>query len=397
MHPENAIQKYKRSMVYMPSAKYGGVEIFSINLIHGLLDFGVDAWIYCAENGPVSKELNPEANKRFITGNFDDLITAISQKKIERIYLPSQGIEQGTVLLKHIFPKLEVIVTCHATIPAGWSYQSADAFVSCSHWLAKITSDFLNYHTTAIYNGIDPAVFYFEGQQPAAKPILLWAGRAGDPIKNVALFIDTIAQLNSDELDIWVASPQDQSFLSTKQRSILEKFNYQWTQSNYQGMAALYNQTANSGGFLLMTSIREGLGLVAIEAQFCGCPVIAPNHSGVSEAAMQPQLRFQPSSDSATAAADLVKAALQNRLQYHRGHRLNEAAQGVFSQAVMTQQYMQVGSSRDTPKSSIHLVSYIKRIKYSGLHQRLRLATTLLQQGVATNYPLQLLSYLIKG
>jgi hypothetical protein len=57
-----------------------------------------------------------------------------------------------------------------------------------------------------------------------------------------------------------------------------------WGSVPFEAMPTLYHETAASGGCVISTSSAEGLGLGLLEAQACGCPVIAPEVDGVVEA-----------------------------------------------------------------------------------------------------------------
>ncbi len=52
---------------------------------------------------------------------------------------------------------------------------------------------------------------------------------------------------------------------------------------NFEDMAKVYRKTADSGGFLLSTSLSESAPMTFIESMVCRCPVISSNVGGVQE------------------------------------------------------------------------------------------------------------------
>jgi hypothetical protein len=117
-----------------------------------------------------------------------------------------------------------------------------------------------------------------------------------------------------------------------------------WTAVESHEMPEIYRRVAASGGCVLSTSVKEGLGLALIEAQACGCLAIAPDVPGCNEAVSPAHggLLYAPAMDGA-AVARLVIAALADGDQLRaRQQAAAEYVRTRFSVERMAEQYQHI-------------------------------------------------------
>lgn len=327
-------------LLYTPSARIGGVEVWSFTLFIQLLKHKVDTILFSGEAGALVDSLSNENEESLIIGSFAELICYLNYNVIDVIHFPSQAIDDGAGFIKKIFPKIKVIVTCHGAIPVGWSPKNCDQIISLAKWLCKPSSRISGMNVPYIYNGIDFNRFNAidNREKENGKPIVLWVGRADDEIKGLRILTDIIDDIKKLGFDIWVITPSKREELKDNSlQKIASKVDV-WKSVDYQNIANIFRTVANRNGLLLMTSKREGLGLVAIEAQACGCPVIGPNHTGIQESVMDKKLLYNSKSEILSLIQNLY---FDSNSDVKRGQALSSEVEMIFNLEKMTSCYIE--------------------------------------------------------
>jgi glycosyltransferase involved in cell wall biosynthesis len=165
----------------------------------------------------------------------------------------------------------------------------------CGEYECSLKSDFVTAVSNAVADGIQshyvaPVVVVRNGidttrfrptAQPAesGKPIMGWVGRSDDGIKDFAGFL-ALAHCFHARFRIAVVdgSSIDQEVLNWLPEDCIVFRRKPWDE-----MPSFYQWIGASSGFLLSTSVSESCGLNLLEAQACGCPVIAPRVGGIPE------------------------------------------------------------------------------------------------------------------
>lgn len=170
-----------------------------------------------------------------------------------------------------------VVITHH-----GWftSSMGSDFVTAVSRFAADEIQDRCSKPVYVVYNGLDLTRFCPGDRGTGERPIVGWVGRAADAQKDACGLVAAavsgltdgykiVAVDGSEEnsqLKFWL--PPDSEVLST----------VPWRE-----MPDFYRRVAASGGFLLCTSRIERCPMMILEAQACGCPVIAPAVGGIPE------------------------------------------------------------------------------------------------------------------
>ncbi|MBL4899044.1 MAG: glycosyltransferase family 4 protein [Colwellia sp.] len=191
-----------------------------------------------------------------------------------------------------------------------------------------------------IYNGIDFNKFKASdnSEKENGKPIVLWVGRADDEIKGLRALTNIIDDIKKLGFDIWVITPSKRDELKDKSLQKIASKADVWKSVEYINIPNVFRDVANLNGLLLMTSKREGLGLVAIEAQACGCPVIGPNHTGIQESVMDKTLLYNSESEMLSLIQSLC---FGSNIEVKRGAALSSEVEKIFNLEKMTTGYIE--------------------------------------------------------
>jgi len=327
-------------LLYTPSARIGGVEVWSFTFFFQLLKQKVDTTLFSGEAGTLVDCLSSENKQSLVIGSFAELICYLEENPVDIIHFPSQAIDDGAGFIKKLFPNIKVIVTCHGAIPIGWSSTNCDQIISLAKWLCNPSSRISGMNVPYIYNGIDFNKFNASdnSENNNGKPVVLWVGRADDEIKGLRVLTNIIDDIKELGFNIWVITPSKRDELKDKSlQKIASKVDV-WKSVEYQNIPKVFSTVANLNGVLLMTSKREGLGLVAIEAQACGCPVIGPNHTGIQESVMDKTLLYNSDSEILSLIQNLC---LYSNSEVKRGRALSSEVEKVFDLEKMTTLYIE--------------------------------------------------------
>jgi glycosyltransferase involved in cell wall biosynthesis len=361
-------QEQLKVLVYSANSNIGGVQIWCFSYFRYLLENNVPATLFIGQSGDLVEDLSEFHRSQLIVGDLATLFTYLSNNHIDILHVPSQSIDEGLGFVKILFPRIKIVVTCHGSIPIGWSTNNCDQIISCAPWLTNAASSIVGHEIPYIFNGVNSQNFYYEEDNIATiKPIILWVGRVNDTVKCFKSFIAAIPQIKDLGFDIWVAT-------SVKKSDCVYNIDVEideWFSSNYFDMPKLYRTVSNSGGALLMTSIREGLPLTAIEAQACGCPLIGPCHTGIKDAAINKNFLYE--SNEIDDMLNKIKQLLQKK-DYKTKAELSKAALNHFDMHNMTLNYFNLYKANKAPLKS-NIIGQLKRkflqIKYENLSFRL--------------------------
>lgn len=327
-------------LLYTPSARIGGVEVWSFTYFSQLIKQGIAATLFSGESGVLVDSLSVDERRELVIGSFAELICYIEENSVDIVHFPSQAIDDGAGFIKKLFPQIKVIVTCHGAIPIGWSSKNCDQIISVAQWLCEPSSRISGMTVPYIYNGIDFNKFNTSNnsEKENGKPIVLWVGRADDEIKGLRVITNIIDDIKKLGFDIWVITPskidelKDNSLQKTASKVDV------WKSVEYKNIPNVFRTVANLNGLLLMTSKREGLGLVAIEAQACGCPVIGPNHTGIQESVIDKTLLYNGESEILLLIKNL---SLGSDFRVKRGRELSFEVEKNFDLEKMTSHYIE--------------------------------------------------------
>ncbi|AIO30757.1 glycosyl transferases group 1 family protein [Burkholderia cenocepacia] len=144
-----------------------------------------------------------------------------------------------------------------------------DAFATNSNFIARRISKSYRRHATVIYPPVDTEAFSLH---PLKEPFYLTASRLV-PYKKVPSIVDAFRQMPDKKLVV-VGSGPDLALVKSLYAPNVEIL-------GYQPFATLLSLMQRASAFIF--NAEEDFGIVPVEAQACGTPVIAYGQGGVRE------------------------------------------------------------------------------------------------------------------
>jgi len=342
----------------LPPSGYGPWEQVAYNLTEGLVDLGHDVTLFAAggsrssarvvETCPHALETWPEAEKHR-PRSFDPASGLLEgppdARALEQAHI-AQCMEQAAdgafdVVHSHLhvhalcFSRLipcPLVSTLHG---AAWVRAMHAAFLAYKEQPYVSLSDAergflpeLNYVAT-VHNGICVEDFPFEQEKTDD---LLFAGRLA-PEKGADLAIEVAKKCGRKLLIAGMIQPEHQDYFDTKIKPHLDATSVEYLGLLSQKDLAPYYRKAAAVLFLI--SWCEPFGLVAVEAQASGTPIIATRFGALPEIIREGQTGFVV--DSMDAAVDAV-----SRLDEISPEACRTNARDRFSVSVMAAGYQRV-------------------------------------------------------
>lgn len=293
----------------------GGIQTHTVELARALADRGHEVRIICmGVDMPVPENVTIDVirEKPFTLGVYRRLRNLRREGLVDLMH--TQGCAGINVLLNRVIDRIPLIETYHSTaiseyrvsprtLFAKWFYGTfyLEEFLS-GHFASKIicvsqyTKNQARAHylvgngkMTVIPNGIDTGRFADPAAHAKNGRTILLVGRI-DPRKGYLEFVNTIAP------DIVRRIPDVQIDIVGKMFDTWAEYNESLrlsiAEKGLSGRVRLLGglpfeelrQRYNSSDLFLLPSREEGFGIVLLEAQSCGLPVIAFNTSGIKEA-----------------------------------------------------------------------------------------------------------------
>ncbi len=336
------------------SCKVGGVSTFLLALQSALMQLAHRCEIFFFEHGPMEERLPRNRPIRF--GTLEDLLRLVDREKFTVVHGNNVDWITGISAVRQLGATL--VLTAHKVREVertyGWSRQDCDRFAAVSEWIRRDLQPFTDVPIQVIPNGIDTAVFCPAPEADTTPPIVAWIGRGGAERKHLDTFAAIAPALARAGMRLWVIDPHGPSGIHPRFAAAgraLAPLAERWGAVPYAEMPAMYRQIASSGGCVVSTADLEGLPLTLLEAQACGCTVVASDVRGNNEC-VSPEhggVLF-PLETPAAELADRVLSTLRDRealrtSQYRASHYVHEQ----FSLSRMAERYVQLYTGQEQP------------------------------------------------
>lgn len=317
---------------------HGGVETVLGALISEQRKAGLDVEVFYFVNLGGAGHYENICPVRF--ANQQPLTQLIVNGKYDLIHVVADAAHSAEKCLKRSLYKGPVVVTCHGSFTGNLN---SNFVTAVSGYVANRIQEQCPRPMHVVHNGVDTSVFYPPSHKQEGKPIIAWVGRSNDSFKDIGglialassgiasdfKFIVVDGVHTDDNIRNWL--PPDAEVIKRKP----------WNE-----MPDFYRSVAASEGFLLSTSRLEACPMNILEAQACGCPVIAPGVGGIPEIVEHEQTGFLYDREAGLSALNNAISWLYRADNY--GKVSEAAAQYVmqnFTASEMSSKYMDIYKS----------------------------------------------------
>ena len=256
---------------------HGGAESFLATLIREQRRVGIEADVYFRNDFGAAGQFQGICQVMFVKQHL--LVDVLLRGKYDLIHVASHASTWVRKLLFCSVYRGPIVETSHAMNSCD-NLLNADYVIAVSCAVAESIKNRCTSKLKVIYNGIDTSIFHPPIEKADRMPIIGWVGRGNDGVKDfgglVALSLHTAAK--GFQIIVADGSPaghESGNWLHSDAQVI--------HRMPWQQMPDFYRSIAASRGFLLSTSRLEACPMNMIEAQACGCPVIAPSVGGIPE------------------------------------------------------------------------------------------------------------------
>jgi glycosyltransferase involved in cell wall biosynthesis len=263
----------------------GGIETWMIALSSALRARGHTCELFFFRHGAMENYLPSGCVAHF--GSVGDLLRLVDEQHFDIVHAHSGDFHLGISAVRALGAKL--VVTSHGWVIPGWTSFTCDAFIGASNWLADAQRPLTDLTVSTVTLGIETDEFKADEMRAGtAPPIIAWVGRGiAVEQKRIDKLAAIAPALKRAGFRLWLAEASGAKSVAhvlPGAAEVLEPLADVWCGVPRTEMPEFFRTIAASGGCVVSTSSYEGLGLAYVEAQACGCPVIAPDVRGVNEA-----------------------------------------------------------------------------------------------------------------
>ena len=276
-----------KALLANTTCKVGGVSTFMLSLRSALVALGHECELFFFNRGTMEAHLPPDVPVHF--GTLPDCMRLVERRGFDVVHANNIDWATGISAVRHIGVRL--VLTAHKARESAWTYGwnsgNCDALVAVSQWVRDGLQPFTDVPIQVIQNGIDMDRFNGAGESRESAPaIVAWIGRGGSPLKGLEKLAEVAPGLRRAGLRLWILDqhgPGQSRALYPGAVKVLEPLAERWGGVPFERMPGVYRDIAASGGCVISTSVREGLPLTLLEAQACGCTVVASDVQGNNE------------------------------------------------------------------------------------------------------------------
>ena len=336
-----------RVLLANSTCKLGGVSTFMLSLRRGLVAAGHECDLFFFERGSMEPHLPNDWRIHY--GTLADCMRLVAATRVDVVHANNVDWATGISAVRRIGAKL--IVTAHKVRDGarcyGWTTANCDSLTAVSDGLRQELAPYTDLPVQVVHSGIDTQMFSPDGRPRTSPPIVAWVGRSASLVKRLALLAAAAPALRAAGCRIWVVDQhgaEQAADLIPDAVATLRPIAEFWGAVPAAQMPELYRTIAASGGAVVSTSEREGLGLSLLEAQACACLAIGPDVAGVNES-VSPQHGgvLYPGDIAPADLAALVAATVRDRRHTDAlRERASEFVREHFSREEMARQYLRI-------------------------------------------------------
>ncbi len=305
------------------TCKVGGVSMFMLSMQSALRSQNHACELFFFERGTMERFLPTGGGVHF--GDLADCLRLVERGGFDVVHANNVDWTTGISAVRELGAKL--ILTAHKARASAWTYgwntSNCDALATVSNWIRLELQPFTDAPIQVVPNGIDVQKFSRAPRAPTSPPIVAWIGRGGSPLKGLEKLATIAPALHRGGVRLWIIDqhgPEMAAAAYPEAAAALQPLAEVWGGVPFDAMPDLYRDVAASGGCILSTSVREGLPLALLEAQACGCSVVASDVQGNNECVSEANggILYAADEDGAAVAARILsvlgdRPALQGR------------------------------------------------------------------------------------